>query len=85
MKPHKGTILGSKHEVLADEKTYGPNLGYVIIGTFIDHPNFKGQRGHTSLIVKCGRKKKDGTHNVETLNSRYVWSPLVHELSFAQV
>ncbi len=42
-------------------------LGYVICGTFVDHPEFKGESGHTSFVLK---------HNeelgiVETLNSYY--------------
>lgn len=48
---------------------YGPNLGYIIVGDFMNHPTFRGldgRGGHTSLVVKHYKNGK-----IETLNSRY--------------
>jgi len=54
-------------------KEYGPNLGWIACGTFVDHPEFGYSRGsHTSLIVKCAGPNESGDYEVETLNSRYV-------------
>lgn len=58
-KPHKGRISGwHKHY------TYG---GYIIRGRFVDHPEFAGYSGHTSLVLSHNEE----TGEVETRNSRY--------------
>lgn len=69
MKPFKGEILNWTtrqvdpiHEHEYKEKT----LGFYVTGTFKDHPQFHGRYGHTSMIVKVGKRGM-----VETLNSRY--------------
>lgn len=76
IKPHKGTILGSKLKIpgLKDhpELGYDKNLGYIVRGYWQGHPQFGFSPGHTSLIVKKGRWK-DGKCEIETLNSRYTW------------
>src|SRR4051812_45481750 len=61
MKPHKGTLNGWFEQPCGDE--YG--LGYLIRGRFMDHPDFAGQFGHTSYVVK-----RD-SNEIETRNSRY--------------
>ena len=78
-KPHKGTIVGTRLDYDPEiTKLYGNNLGYLIRGRFVDHPDFGGFVGHTSLIIKKGRWSKKDEHGmrkceVETLNSRYTW------------
>lgn len=42
-------------------------LGYLIVGTFVDHPWFAGKPGNTSYVVK----HDDATGEIETKNSRY--------------
>lgn len=76
MKPHKGSIKGVHHRIAKNilaEHNYGPNLGYLVTGYWQGHPEFGFGPGHTSLVVKKGRWKKDGTCEIETLNSRYTW------------
>lgn len=76
MKPHRGAICGKRVHIpveLLDGHSFPKHLGYIIAGRFINHPNFHGGPGQTSLIVKKGRWKKDGTCEVETLNSCYTW------------
>jgi hypothetical protein len=60
-KPHKGKI--------ENWHTYPVphGLGYMVIGTFVDHPQFKGLRGHTSYIVA----HDEDSGEIETKNSRY--------------
>lgn len=61
MKPHKGKIKGwSKLKVAGAE-----GLGYLIVGQFVDHPEFAHMSGHTSWVVK-----HEGAE-IETRNSRY--------------
>lgn len=75
MKPHKGSILGSRLDINMDpykEINFPKNLGYIIVGRWYDHPQFGFSAGQTSLIVKKGRWKKNQCE-VETLNSRYTW------------
>lgn len=56
-KPHKGRIdHWEKHEVEGK---------YFFTGIFKDHPKFKGNWGHTSMVVA------QNENEVETLNSRY--------------
>jgi hypothetical protein len=59
MKPHKGTI-DNWYKLPVQGRT-------VIIGDFVDHPEFAGKQGHTSYIVKHDKE----TGEVETRNSRY--------------
>lgn len=73
MKSYKGTILGIKKSYPEYKNAYGPSLGYIIVGYWKGHPEFGYTPGHTSLVVKKGRWKKDGTCEIETLNSRYTW------------
>lgn len=74
-KPHKGKIMH------AQQVYCGPHgLGYLYAGTFGDHPEFAGKRGHTSYVVKddCDipRHATDG-YEIETRNSRYTVVPSV--------
>jgi len=39
----------------------------IVIGLFVDHPQFAGQRGHTSYVVSL-----DKYGRLETRNSRYL-------------
>jgi hypothetical protein len=39
----------------------------IVIGLFVDHPQFAGQRGHTSHVVSL-----DKYGRLETRNSRYL-------------
>lgn len=68
-KPYKGEIYNvRKYEVPEDmSKKYGPNLGYLFLCSFKNHPQFMGERGNTSLVVSYDEE----TGEVETLNSRY--------------
>lgn len=43
-------------------------LGYIIKGTFVDHPDFAGKDGHTSFVVL----HHEDTGQIETFNSRYL-------------
>lgn len=64
IKPHKGSLrLWRKHVPSGNFKSFG--LGYIICGVFVDHPDFAGETGHTSWVVK-----HEG-NEVETINSRY--------------
>lgn len=56
-KPHKGSI--TNWDKLP---WYGSNI---IVGEFVDHPEFAGKPGHTSPVVK------HGGNEIETRNSRY--------------
>jgi len=72
-KSYRGIIEGQKKSFDPEMlKQYPKNLGYIIIGYFIGHPEFHHEVGHTSLVVKKGRWK-NGECQVETLNSRYTW------------
>ena len=42
----------------------------MIVGTFVDHPEFAGRHGHTSQVLE-EVEMNDGTIEIETLNSRY--------------
>lgn len=71
MKPHKGRII-------FHSKSYydvGKNSQYIIIGEFVDHPIFAGNRGHTSLVEHESPPNKNGVYEIETLNSRYTIVP----------
>jgi len=76
-KPHKGQIkdwfkLAFNREIT--EKHYGESagLGFAIIGTFIDHPQFGySPGGRTSWIVAMSEPDDQGNTEVETRNSRY--------------
>lgn len=60
-KPHKGRIKDwFKYE--CDAKG-----GYIIRGRFVDHPEFAGLAGHTSLVLS----HDEATGEIETRNSRY--------------
>lgn len=67
-KPHRGRIADWARCDLPLAK----GLGYIIIGTFVDHERFAGQRGFTSYIVK-----HEGDE-VETHNSRYTLVDSAH-------
>lgn len=60
-KPHKGRI--SQWGISSNYA----NSGFFIYGTFLDHPEFRGEAGYTSQIVKYDRI----TGEIETDNSRY--------------
>lgn len=82
MKPHKGSIKGNIYRFSKESLAahgYGPNLGYIIKGYWQGHPQFGFSPGYTSLVVKKGRWKKDGTCEIETLNSRYTWVKVVYD------
>lgn len=71
-KPHKGKLINAK--------TVNIVGGYVYVGTFVDHPQFGGKYGHTSLVVKddCEKMRHNGdSYEIETLNSRYTICPKV--------
>lgn len=60
-KPHHGAIKDwRKHEC-------DGGLGFQILGTFVDHPYFAGEPGHTSYVVA----HDENTGEIETRNSRY--------------
>jgi hypothetical protein len=46
-------------------------LGYYIVGRFLDHPQFAGQRGHTSYVVDSFTLLNECIICIETRNSRY--------------
>lgn len=61
-KPHKGCIENwSKYD------TPGHGLGYLILGRFLDHPHFAGERGNTSYVIA----HNELTGEIETANSCY--------------
>lgn len=60
-KPHCGRIEHWHREEC------DAGLGYLIIGTFVDHPEFGGDRGHTSYVVSHNMDSGE----IETRNSRY--------------
>ncbi len=72
-KPYKGRITDVVKIPCGDL-----GLGYVLGCTFVDHPQFRGERGHTSYIVYDGsefpRHRNDG-YEVETRNSSYTVVP----------
>lgn len=75
-KPHKGTIYNwfrVPFDKAETENYYKEDvgLGYIIRGTFRDHPHFAGQFGHTSWIMRHDEK----TGEIETRNSRYTLDP----------
>lgn len=71
VKPHKGEITNwfkqfYPRPVIGGE--FEGTLGYLIRGTFMDHPQFGHTPfGHTSMVVKHDEE----TGEIETLNSRY--------------
>jgi hypothetical protein len=76
-KPHKGTIRGYRKDINWDQfpddpLDYPKNLGYIIVGRFLDHPRFGSSTGYTSLVTKKGRWKNNKCE-IETLNSKYTW------------
>lgn len=79
MKPYKGSIKGVRKDIDLSNfpDLYPKNLGYIITGYFVDHPDFMHSSGWTSLIVTKGpwKTNKAGVKSceVETLNSRYTW------------
>lgn len=62
-KPHLGKIKSWFKRETDPES----GLGYQIIGMFVDHPDFKGEVGHTSYVVS----HDETTGEIETRNSRY--------------
>lgn len=46
------------------------SLGFIICGTFVDHPYLAGEEGYTSYVVNQYETANMG-HVVETLNSYY--------------
>lgn len=62
-KPHKGSIKDWSKLRCTDK-----GLGYIILGEFVDHPEFAGAKdGHTSYVVA----HDEATGEIETRNSRY--------------
>jgi hypothetical protein len=62
MKEHKGSLKNwRKYECP------GHGLGYLILGEFVDHPQFAGHLGNTSYVVA----HDEATGEIETRNSRY--------------
>lgn len=45
--------------------------GLVVWGLYVDHPDFKGQWGHTSRIIKIDGPSLGG-RDLETINARFV-------------
>lgn len=73
-KPHKGRI-----SVTGEFPTPGLGLGYLYLCKFLDHPEFGGERGHTSYIVRDERdvpRHLNDSYEIETRNSRYTVVPL---------
>ena len=68
-KPYKGRIANwAKREVSVEAASHYPyNFGYIIAGDFLDHPQFAGLSGHTSLVVS----HDEDSGEIETLNSKY--------------
>lgn len=72
-KPYKGEIsswVKIPFDVEATKKLYGedPGLGFIIAGTFENHPKFgRSPGGTTSWIVHHNEE----TGEIETRNSRY--------------
>lgn len=60
-KPHNGA-LKDWYKYETDSKG-----GYIIRGTFVGHPYFDGEPGHTSLVLSHNEE----TGDIETRNSRY--------------
>jgi hypothetical protein len=61
-KPFNGTLTNWSRAYVTDE-----GLGYIVVGIFVDHPQFAGRAGHTSWVVKYDEE----TGEIETRNSRY--------------
>lgn len=61
-KIHKGRITDWYKYEVGDH-----GLGYMIQGTFVDHPWFGGEHGHTSYVIT----HDEATGEIETRNSRY--------------
>jgi hypothetical protein len=88
LKPHKGMIVGDIYDVIKAgydpiklKMEFGKNLGYIVRGHWVGHPQFGNTTGHTSLIVHKGRWSKKDEHSmrsceIETLNSRYTWKQM---------
>ena len=75
LKPFKGEIKVKRVKRYSKTETnrYGPNLGFIYIVDFVDHPQFRGFNafnGNTSLVVS-EVTLEDGSIEVETLNSLY--------------
>ena len=69
-KPHKGRIAGA---VLHETPT-----GDYYTGKFLDHPQFAGKYGHTSILIKDNRdvpRHNRDSYEIETFNSRYTIIP----------
>lgn len=66
-KPHKGTLTNWTKVELPLAK----GLGYIVTGVFKDHPDFAGEYGRTSYLVK----HDEATGEIETRNSRYTLAP----------
>lgn len=67
-KPHKGKIEGwYKYEINPRPVKGQKHLGYLIMGTFQDHPDFGKLYTNTSAVVKHDTV----TGEIETVNSRY--------------
>lgn len=72
-KPYKGSIFGNRLDVEIPLGEYPENLGFIVVGNWVDHPRFGDSSGQTSLVVEQGPWKGGGTCEIETLNSRYTW------------
>lgn len=77
LKPHKGSLANwwKQHFDRAEtESFYGENsgLGFIIRGTFINHPRFGYSSGSsTSWVISMGEPDEKGDREIETRNSRY--------------
>lgn len=80
MKPHKGRIsnwafkTAPQKEVQALQKEFPDATHEYVVGNFVDHPEFHGKWGWTSMLVSQ-QLKEDGSIEIETLNSRYTLLP----------
>lgn len=43
----------------------------IILGTFVDHPDFAGRKGHTSYVVNLTKEAETDNYVCETRNSVY--------------
>jgi len=79
MKPYKGSI--KDWYVFYPSPEWKPQgLGYLIMGTFVDHGQYAGCSGSTSWVVS----HDEGSGEVETLNSRYnlIGDPIREPLTY---
>lgn len=77
-KPYKGRVevyrvVFIPQKLLTNDEIKN-TLGYVYAVKFLDHIDFMGKTGSTSLVVKddCNKPRhRDDSYFFETLNSRY--------------